>query len=145
MTHPNRYIDAFNGSFTAMLRWPQLETLWHTLRDQTDSWWIYQPPHPLPTAPLQGAELAHFIEQLDAQLRRDHAYDYCGIVYVDDPHSPSFIKIYDPNNLGVVCGISQGKPLPGWILSKIPPQPLADTNTDAQKSHWWQGIFTKTP
>ena len=47
-----------------------------------------------------------FVTEIDRLLRQDHAEDYCGIVYADDLQQPRFIKIYDPNNLGVSCGYS---------------------------------------
>ena len=65
------------------------------------------------------------------------------MVYVDNKTEPSFIKIYDPNNLGVVCGFSDNPPLPGWIVSLIKPEPL-DENTFLPQSRkrWWRRIFS---
>jgi hypothetical protein len=79
---------------------------------------------------------------MDQLLRADHQEDYCGIVYADDLASPSFIKVYDPHNLGVVCGFSDDPPLPGWVLSKLRPcdLPAARQPTDARRG-WWQRLF----
>jgi len=64
---------------------------------------------------------------MDKLLRREHQEDYCGIVYANDLQTPGSIKIYDPNNLGVSCGYNDNPPLPGWIMSRIPPVDLPAT------------------
>ena len=145
MSHPSDYLRAYNGGFVAMLRWPQLDNLWQTVRNQGQAWWVYSPPATLPAAPLPAPELVPFLDQLDKRLHQEHAYDYCGIVYVDNPQSPSFIKVYDPRNLGISCGISQGKPLPGWILSHLPPEPVEPPAPVQKKFHWWHGLTGKNP
>jgi hypothetical protein len=58
---------------------------------------------------------------INALLHREHEEDYCGIVYAGNTQQPAFIKIFDPNNLGVTCGFSAKPPLPGWIMSRIAP------------------------
>ncbi|KAA0445986.1 MAG: hypothetical protein FXV80_00800 [Candidatus Thioglobus sp.] len=45
---------------------------------------------------------------------------YCGIVYVDDFESPSFVKIFHPNNLGKSCS-SENPLISQWLLSKTKP------------------------
>ena len=82
---------------------------------------MYAPDEYPPTAPLPVSELEQFIELADKYLRDNHEEDYCGIVYVDNIDELQFIKIYDPNNLGVVCGFSDNPPLPKWVLSHIKP------------------------
>jgi hypothetical protein len=83
-----------------------------------------------------------FISEADELLRRDHDEDYCGVVYVDDPASPTFVKIYDPNYLGSSCGSSGLRVLPGWTLSLVPPVdlPHALPQTGSRK-RWWQRFF----
>ena len=73
---------------------------------------------------------------------KEHEEDYCGIVYADDLQQPSFIKIYDPHNLGVSCGYSENPPLPGWIMSQIAPcdLPAAQALTGTRR-RWWQRLF----
>ena len=81
-------------------------------------------------------------EQIDELLRREHDEQYCGIVYVDDVNAPSFVKIFDPNNLGVSCGYSDSPPLPGWILSKLPPVDLqAPVPQPGNRRRWWRRLF----
>ncbi len=137
------FVAAFRGSFAGILRWPQLDALWETLRQQADDgWYIYAVGEPPPGEPASKAQLENFIQEIDALLRKEHDEDYCGIVYVDDPKSPSFIKIFDPDNLGVSCGFSEAPPLPGWILSRIPPSDLpAALPQPGKRRRWWRSLF----
>ena len=42
MSEANPYLSAFKGSFLNMLRWPQFEALWDTLRAQSAAgWYVY--------------------------------------------------------------------------------------------------------
>jgi len=136
------YLAAFRGSFTSALRWPQLDALWQRLRDDPAGWYVYAVGEPPPQAPAGAEQLLRFIDEIDTLLRREHDEDYCGIVYADVPEAPQMIKIYDPNNLGVVCGYSENPPLPGWVLSRLPPMdlPAAQAQT-AGRRRWWQRLF----
>ena len=141
-SHP--FLTQFHGSFVNMLRWPQLDTLWETLRQQADSgWYAYAIGEAPPEEPLDAEKLALFIDEINALLHREHEEDYCGIVYVDQPQAPAFIKIYDPNNLGVQCGFSDNPPLPGWVLSLTPPCDLQQAfPPTAARRRWWQRLFS---
>jgi len=125
MTELHPFMQTYRGAFSGILRWPQLDELWETLRQQTDKqWYIYA------------------VGETDPLLRSEHKEDYCGIVYVDNRQSPSFIKIYDPHNLGVVCGFSDNPPLPGWILSLQEPIDLQTALPPAgNRRSWWQKLF----
>ena len=137
------YITAFRGSFTSALRWHQLDALWQVLRDTgDDDWYVYAVGEPPPEGTLTHIELMRFVDEVDRLLREEHKEDYCGIVYADDLREPGFIKIYDPHNLGVVCGFSDHPPLPGWILSKLKPCDLqAVAGAAAHRRSWWQRLF----
>ncbi len=75
-------------------------------------------------------------------MDENHDERLCGIVYADDPRVPSLVKIYDPNNLGVVCGASSNPPLPGWVMSKLPPVDLPATQLVPKgRRRWWQALF----
>ena len=139
----NEYITAFRGSFVSLLRWPQLDSFWQTLKQQADgNWYVYTVGQTVPTVTVTAEELIAFIDKIDQQLRQEHQEDFCGIVYVDNKEKPDFIKIYDPNNLGVSCGYSDNPPLPGWVLSKIKPVDLFTNLTKAETpKHWWQRWF----
>ncbi len=144
MTESDPYLSAFRGSFVSMLRWPQLDELWHNLRrDGSKKWYAYAIGELPPSATLSDDELVRFITEIDALLRREHDEDYCGIVYVDDRDDPRFIKIYDPNNLGSVCGSSGAPPpLPGWTLSTLPPTDLrAAFPLPGNRRRWWRRLF----
>ncbi len=125
------------GSFTGMLQWQQLDALWGRVKSGT--WYFYQLGEELPIAALNGDELARRIDALDALLRKDHDYNYCGIVYADDAEQPTLIKVYDPNNMGSSCSGNAAPSPPGWILSTTPPA-LIETHapTPNNRRRWWQ-------
>ncbi len=138
------YLSAFKGSFTSTMRWHDLDAFWLTLKVQADDqWYIYLVGEAPPEATVDKAHLLTFIDKIDALLHKEHDEDYCGIVYVDNKEKPAFIKIFDPNNLGVSCGFSDSPPLPGWVLSRIPPVELeAAINPPKSRQRWWQRIFS---
>jgi hypothetical protein len=137
------FLSRFRGPFRGILTWAQLDTLWDTVRGMADAgWYIYAVGQPPPEKPATADELAVFLREIDDLLRREHDEEYCGIVYADDPAAPTFIKIFDPNNLGVVCGFSDNPPLPGWILSLQRPQPLAPRQpVPAGRTRWWRRVL----
>ncbi|MGB5297456.1 MAG: hypothetical protein WBN48_01860, partial [Thiogranum sp.] len=93
--------EAFKGSFSGVLRWEQLDALWQRLRDDAaGDWYLYSVGEAPPTDTVSKYDVIQFIEQVDDLLRREHDEQYCGIVYADDVNAPSFVKIFDPNNLG---------------------------------------------
>ncbi len=139
------YLSAFKGRFTSTMRWPDLDEFWQVLRSiADDSWYIYAVGEEPPETTVNKEHLLSFIENIDVLLHKDHDEKYCGIVYVDDKQEPEFIKIFDPNNLGVSCGFSEKPPLPGWILSKIQPIELETAMYPPKnRRRWWQRIFKK--
>ncbi len=142
-TPQDAFLAAFRGGFTAALRWPQLDALWERLRERADAgWYLYALGEIPPTTPATPDQVLAFIAGIDTLLRAEHKEDYCGIVYADDPQAPAFIKIYDPHNLGVSCGFSDNPPLPGWVLSLIPPVDLPATRVLPQnRRRWWRKLF----
>ena len=137
------YYKAYSGAFFNLLRWHELDAFWEVLRSQADQgWYVYAVGEEPPTSPQSSEGLLTFIEEIDALLRREHQEDYCGIVYVDDKASPSYIKIYDPNNLGAVCGSSGRHVPPGWIISRLRPRTLNELPflTESRK-RWWKRIL----
>lgn len=141
MTAGTDFYAAFKGSFYGVLRWPQLDALWETLRRDAKDWYIYAIGTEPPSEPVAPEQLHHFIVEIDQLLRREHEEDYCGIVYTDSFDAPAFVKIFDPNNLGVSCGFSDNPPLPGWILSKLPPTDLQAPLLANNRRRWWQRLF----
>lgn len=137
------FLEQFRGSFTSTLRWPQLDALWETLRQKSDAgWYAYAIGEAPPEAPLTANQMTTFIKEVDALLRKEHEEDYCGIVYADNLSNPTFVKIFDPNNLGVSCGFSDNPPLPGWILSLVKPCDLEHALPQpGNRKRWWQRLF----
>lgn len=134
---------AFKGRFENVLRWEQLDALWTVLRHDADAGWhIYAVGEPPPQQSVNAAVLENFLTEIDQLLRREHAEDYCGVVFTDSMQNPGFVKIFDPHNLGVSCGFSDHPPLPGWILSKLPPVDLkATTSLPGNRRRWWQRLL----
>jgi len=140
----SEFYARYRGGFSGILRWPQLDDLWNVLKSKASAgWYIYAIGEAVPGQPATVEQINTFIVEIDALIRKEHQEDYCGVVYVDDKTDPGFIKIYDPNNLGVVCGFSDNPPLPGWILSLVKPEQL-DKNTFLSQSRkrWWRRLFS---
>ena len=99
------FLQSYRGYFRNLLKWEELDALWERLRgDSEKAWYIYAIGEAPPEARASTTQLQRFIDEIALLLREEHEEDYCGIVYVDNVESPSLIKIYDPNNLGSVCG-----------------------------------------
>ncbi len=137
------FLETFNGGFTGILHWHQLDALWQQLRDDHDhAWYVYAIGEAPPTRPATTGQLHRFIDEVDALLRREHDEDYCGVVYVNRTQGPSLIKIFDPNHLGASCGSSGLRILPGWVLSLQAPVDLeAAIPPTRSRRRWWQGLF----
>ena len=136
------FLDRYRGFLAGVKSWQDLDRLWSTIRQQDKSWYLYAIGENTPQSTASGSELEKFLVSIDQLLRREHDEDYCGIVYVDDPEQPRLVKIYDPNNLGVVCGFSENPPLPGWVMSQDRPDDLADAFPPPQgRRRWWRKLF----
>ena len=137
------FVEQFRGSFVSMMRWPQLESLWEILKQKSGAgWYAYAIGENPPEKPLTAEQMTTFLTEINELLREEHEEDYCGIVYADDAQKPTFVKIYDPNNLGVTCGYSNNPPLPGWTLSLIPPCDLEHAlPSPGNRKRWWKSLF----
>ncbi len=144
MSNSNTFHQAFRGNFSSLLSWQQLDEFWNVVRHNAGAgWYLYAIGTPAPTQPASAADVVKFIAEVDKLLHEEHYEDYCGIVYTDSREAPTMIKIFDPNNLGVSCGYSNNPPLPGWLMSLIPPQPLESRRPlPASRERWWQTLWT---
>ena len=146
----------YSGRVWSVLAWDQLTALWQRI-DPGAGWYLQavgvagprsgipgtqSPPAPTIVEAADAAMVSAFIERIDALLRADHHEPYCGIVYADDLENPRLIKIYDPNNLGSSCGSSKNPPGPGWVMSRVKPEPIT-TNRPApeNRKRWWQALL----
>lgn len=130
----------YMGRLWSVLSWEQLDAFWKRITGE--GWFIYAVGETPPAQPATAEALSAFIAQIDALLRKEHHHDYCGIVYADDLEAPHFVKIFDPNNLGVSCGFSDNPPLPGWILSRVPPEDLKPAAPLPEgRKRWWRALF----
>ena len=125
--------DRLSGTFQGVMHWHQLDSLWARIRG--GRWFVYPTDEPPPERPLDGEPLAARIDSLDRQLRHEHDYDYCGIVYVDDPDAPTLVKIYDPGNLGSSCSHGAMPIPPRWILSTAQPVSI-ESELPAPGNRW---------
>ena len=139
----NAFKTAFKSKFFGVLKWDQLDDLWLKVKATSkQGWFIYAVGEEPPTEITQGKDIDMFIDKLDVLLRREHDEAYCGIVYANDLTNPSYIKVFDPNHIGTSCSVGQDAPLPGWIISKIPPIDLPEAmKPTANRRRWWQKVF----
>jgi hypothetical protein len=137
------FTAAFKGKFYGILKWHQLDELWVKVKKEKDEgWYLYAIGSEPPTELTQGNELEAVIDEINMLLRREHDEDYCGIVYADNLETPSFIKVFDPNNVGTSCSIAKTAPLPGWVISKMKPTDLsAPMKQTAKRRRWWDRLF----
>jgi len=137
------YRTAFRGTFTSLMQWSQLDHFWGVVRERADAgWYVYCIGEAVPTAPLTARQVETFLRKVDTLLHNDHDEDYCGIVYADSKTNPTFIKIFDPNNLGVSCGSSKNPPLPGWTMTLIPPSHLESRRPLPEgRRRWWRELW----
>jgi hypothetical protein len=141
----NNFAARMDGRFHGLLQWTDLDALWEKVRTTPEGWYASLIGEVPAKEPLSADALNKLVCELDTLLRHEHDYDYCGIVYVDDPSNPAFIKIYDPHNLGTLCGSSGVRIPPRWVLSRIQPTLIVD---DAPlpngRRRWWQRLLGQT-
>ena len=144
----------YTGRLWSVMGWDQLTTLWQRV-DPAAGWYLQAVGVAGPRSSIPGtqsaptianaadaATVSAFITRIDTLLRTEHHESYCGIVYADDLDNPRLIKIYDPNNLGSSCGSSKNPPLPGWIMSRVPPDEIASARPAPEnRRRWWQGLL----
>lgn len=138
----SEFMELYSGMLRGIREWSRWDEFQKRLAEQADNgWYVYFVGVDFPRAPLDAATFGKVLDAIDTLLHRDHKEKYLGIVYVDDFEHPRLVKIYDPNNLGASCG-SSGKVVPaGWILSRVPPDPLGEFVVPEGRKRWWREIF----
>lgn len=137
------FSSLYTGRLYSVLSWQDLSAFWARLHPDA-GWYLYAVGEHPPTMPESADNTAEFVRRIDELLHREHHEQCCGIVYVDDLERPSFIKIYDPNNLGSSCGSSKNPPLPGWIMSRVPPVDLKPARPAPEgRRRWWRTLFAE--
>lgn len=136
------FAKRMNGRFYGVLQWSDLDALWVKVRAKPEGWYAALTGEAPPAAVLTVQELDKFISEIDALLHKEHHYNYCGVVYVDEPANPSLIKIFDPYNMGSGCRVG-GEPIPPlWVLSRIQPtQMQSNIPLTNSRRRWWQELF----
>lgn len=135
------FLNRMNGRFQGMLYWPELDALWARVLANPEGWYVSLSGVEPSQQTLTASALHDFVSEVDALLRREHDYNYCGIVYADDREQPTFIKIHDPNNLGSSCSSGKARVPPRWVLSKVPPALIVDEALPNGRRRWWQKLF----
>ena len=120
------YIDKFQGRFIGVMQWDDCNALLENLINNPDDWYLYDTLTQVPTTTISAEVFVENINKIKTVLTEEHQERYCGIVYTDDLKTPSFVKIFHPNNLGKTCGSSEHPPIPQWLLSKIPPEDVVE-------------------
>lgn len=115
------YIDEFQGRFIGIMQWDDCHELFNKLIDQPTDWYLYDTMTTVPVSTVDSQNFKKSIHDIKNILTEEHQERYCGIVYTNNLESPSFVKIFHPNNLGKSCGSSEHPPIPQWLLSKTPP------------------------
>ena len=129
-----------DGLLYSLLSWDQLTAFWPRV-DVDAGWYLYAVGQNVPDAPASRQQVNDFIQQIDALLRKEHEEKYCGIVYADDLQNPQFIVIYDPHHLGVSCGSSKDRVLPGWVMSQVAPTDLQPRIVPNNRKRWWENFL----
>lgn len=143
MAAESAFVLAFRGGFSGILRWPQLDALWETIRQQNDGqWYLYAVGEAPPSETSSRDEVETFVQEVDQLLRREHEEDYCGLVYCDNIQAPQMIKIYDPHGVGTSCGSGLTPSLPAWVMSRLAPTSLeAAFPPPGNRRRWWRKLF----
>ncbi len=135
--------QSLSGRFENMLSWAQLDALWEQVNASDTPWYLYEVGMDVPQEPISAQDLPTKIKSLDQILHDHHNYDYCGIVYADNPEAPTLVKIYGPKNLGASCGSGGNKVWPRWVLSHMKPAAVGVALDETGKPSWWKNFSFK--
>lgn len=118
------YWQAYQGPFSGLLNWPDVERFWQVLAQDPQGWYAFDfladPPQDVLSAQAFETQVQAMRELINSGRETSH----CFALFADDVTQPDFVKIFDPGNLGASCGSSGSRTYPRWTLSRIAPTPL---------------------
>lgn len=117
------YWQAFQAQSHGVLKWEAFHAMWEDLAARPEGWFVYHNPEtdPAPEAPVTAEGFADALRHAEELVAPWRGRSYFGLVYVDDPQAPTYIRVFDPKNMGSSCSISDEPVLPAMILSRIKP------------------------
>ena len=114
----------YRGKFSGVLKWQDMEELWAELKAAPADWFVFDPAGQAPTVPMGDAEFLSFLDEAEQLIYQRRDRSSCGSIYLDDASAPTYIKIFDPVNMGTSCGGSHDPIMPRWIISRMLPDTL---------------------
>jgi len=135
------YWQAFQSKSTGILTWPRLDALWSQIGGAPTGWYIYELSGDTPTQPVEPQDLQAFLVSAKSFAQARTHGSHCGCVYVDDPDIPTFVRIFDPKNMGAACGGSGTRIYPKWTLSRLRPEALPPTPSVQPKKGWVNAVL----
>jgi hypothetical protein len=132
---------AYQGPMAGMVNWARLDAFWPVLQASGGAWYVTDlESGALPDAPATSDEFAATLALAQAMYDPVRDRSWCGVVFADDPAAPSFVKLFDPWNMGASCGSSGVRVMPRWVLSRIAPDALPEVAAEPAPA---QGLFAR--
>lgn len=131
--------NAYQGRFQGILTWPAFDRLWALLEAAPEGWHVFELAGSAPDAPVDAQAFRAVLAEASEMYAIARKSSLCGTVYVDDPAAPQFLKVFDPANMGAVCGDSGQRTLPRWTFTKLRPDPLPEAAPQAGR----KGLFAR--
>lgn len=133
------YWRQYSGPTKGILHWSDMDALWLTLENSTEAWFVFNPMEPAPVTPLDKDALFTAVQAARNLVNTGHDKECSGAVYVDDLDAPTYIKVFDPCNMGA-CGYGGAPILPSWIISQSKPDTLPP-EPQPEKTGFWARIW----
>jgi hypothetical protein len=118
------YWNRYGGRFSGILKWEDLDGFWGRLQSSPDAWYVFDPEQKIPLAAQTSQAFSETVATARALLETRREMSHSGAIYTDHMERPTFVKVFDPSNMGSACNISGQRTMPRWIFSHIPPDPL---------------------
>lgn len=118
---------SYRGRLIGLLREPDMTAMFDTLKAAPEGWYVFDPQETPSQSPLEGKDFLDRLDGIQSQADDWLGDGRLGFIYADDKQNPTFIKIFDPANMGSSCGCSGEMIWPRWILSQIAPEAVPRT------------------